>query len=89
VVTQKDVAQIAHLADVGIREEELDAFTAQFNAILGYFDILDAVPEGTREKEVSFNVFRDDTVEKCLPQDEAVGNAPSVEDGYVRSPRVM
>ncbi|MDD1674310.1 MAG: Asp-tRNA(Asn)/Glu-tRNA(Gln) amidotransferase subunit GatC [Methanomicrobiales archaeon] len=89
MVTQKDVVQIANLADVGIREEELDAFTVRFNTILEYFDILDQVPEGTRKKGGSYNVFRDDTVEKSLPHEEVVGNAGDREDGYIKAPRVM
>jgi aspartyl-tRNA(Asn)/glutamyl-tRNA(Gln) amidotransferase subunit C len=89
VVTQKDVVQIANLADVGIRQEELEEFTARFNTILEYFDILDQVKEGTGGKVSSFNVFREDVVEKTLPLDEVVGNAGASEDGYIKAPRVM
>ena len=89
MVTQKDVVQIANLADVGIREEELDAFTGRFNKILEYFDILDMVPEEARKIEVSFNVFREDSVEKSIPHEDVKGNAGAVEDGYIKAPRVM
>ncbi|HNY89573.1 MAG TPA: Asp-tRNA(Asn)/Glu-tRNA(Gln) amidotransferase subunit GatC, partial [Methanoregulaceae archaeon] len=43
MVSEKDVAHIAELADIGIEKEELAEFTGRFNEILDYFDILDQV----------------------------------------------
>jgi aspartyl-tRNA(Asn)/glutamyl-tRNA(Gln) amidotransferase subunit C len=89
MVTEQDVQHIAALADIGIDTGELDAFTAQFNAILDYFDVLDRVQgEGAVRSDLS-NVMREDIVEPSLPQQDVLKNAPAQEDGFIRAPRVM
>lgn len=89
MVTEHDVQHIAELADVGINKEELGTFTAQFNAILDYFDTLDTVKGDTLGKSELFNVLREDVVEPSLSQDEVLKNAPFTEDGFIKAPRVM
>ncbi len=89
MVTEHEVQHIAKLADIGINTEELGTFTAQFNAILDYFDTLDTVKgEGTGTSEL-FNVLREDEVEISLPQEDVLRNAPATEDGFIKAPRVM
>ncbi|NLD57759.1 MAG: Asp-tRNA(Asn)/Glu-tRNA(Gln) amidotransferase subunit GatC [Methanomicrobiales archaeon] len=89
MVTEKDVLQIAELADVGIGDTEPGNFTHQFNAILEYFDILDRV-EGTGQVAHDLiNVLREDEIEPSLPQEEVLRNAPATEDGFIKAPRVM
>lgn len=89
MIEKRDVEHIADLADIGITPAEVDEFTHQFNAILEYFDILDQVPEGTGGEAGVFNVLREDEVTPSLPLEEAIGNAHSSEDGFIRAPRVM
>ncbi len=89
MVTEKDVLQIAELADVGIGDAEPGTFTHQFNAILEYFDILDRV-EGTGQvAHELINILREDEIEPSLPQEEVLRNAPATEDGFIKAPRVM
>jgi aspartyl-tRNA(Asn)/glutamyl-tRNA(Gln) amidotransferase subunit C len=89
MVTEQDVQHIAGLADIGIDTGELDAFTAQFNAILDYFDVLDRVQgDGAGARDL-INVMREDVVEPSLPQEDVLKNAPAREDGFIRAPRVM
>jgi aspartyl-tRNA(Asn)/glutamyl-tRNA(Gln) amidotransferase subunit C len=89
MVTEKDVHHIAGLADIGISAGELDTFTAQFNAILDYFDVLDRVQgEGAVTCDLS-NVMREDATEPSLPQEEVLRNAAAQEDGFIKAPRVM
>jgi len=89
MVSEKDVAHIAELADIGIEKEELAEFTGRFNEILDYFDILDQVEQGTRGGIDLVNIFRDDIVEESLPGDEVLANTREKEDGFFRAPRVM
>jgi aspartyl-tRNA(Asn)/glutamyl-tRNA(Gln) amidotransferase subunit C len=89
MVTEHDVQHIAELADVGINKHELGNFTSQFNAILDYFDTLDAVKGSATAKSELFNVLREDEVEPSLPQDDVLKNAPAQEDGFIKAPRVM
>ncbi|MDD1672328.1 MAG: Asp-tRNA(Asn)/Glu-tRNA(Gln) amidotransferase subunit GatC [Methanomicrobiales archaeon] len=89
MIERKDVEHIAELADIGITGEEIEEFTHQFNAILEYFDILDQVPEGTEGGTVIYNVLREDEITPSLPLHEAIGNAHSCEEEFIRAPRVM
>jgi len=89
MVTEKDVGNIAGLADIGINTDELGTFTGQFNAILDYFDVLDRVKgEGVVTRDLS-NVMREDEVMPSLPRDDVLKNAGAHEDGFIKAPRVM
>lgn len=89
MVTESDIEHIAELADIGISKEEVPEFTTQFNAILDYFDILDAVEgEGAPATGIT-NVFREDEPRPSLSQEAALANASSTEDGFIKAPRVM
>ncbi|WAC05771.1 MAG: Asp-tRNA(Asn)/Glu-tRNA(Gln) amidotransferase subunit GatC [Methanoregula sp.] len=89
MVTEKEVQHIAGLADIGINTGELGDFTARFNEILDYFDVLDRVQgDGKVACDLS-NVMRDDIVEPSLLQEDALKNAAAKEDGFVKAPRVM
>ena len=89
MVTERDVEHIAELADIGIRREELGAFTGQFNAILDYFDILDQVPAGPVVAHEMHNVLREDEVTPSLPVQEVLINAGESEEEFFKAPRVM
>jgi aspartyl-tRNA(Asn)/glutamyl-tRNA(Gln) amidotransferase subunit C len=89
MVTEQDVQHIAELADIGIDAGELGTFTARFNAILDYFDVLDRVQgDGAGARDL-INVMREDAVEPSLPQEDVLRNAPAQEDGFIKAPRVM
>ncbi len=89
MVSEHDVRHIAELADIGISPGELDTFTHQFNAIVAYFDILDSVGGSAPAERELYNVLREDVVEPSLSQDEVLKNAPYMEDGFIKAPRVM
>ena len=89
MVSERDVAHIAELADIGIDKEELEEFTGRFNEILEYFDILDQVKQGEPREADLVNIFREDVVESSLPTEEVLANTRDAEDGFFRAPRVM
>jgi aspartyl-tRNA(Asn)/glutamyl-tRNA(Gln) amidotransferase subunit C len=89
MVTEKDVEHIGELADIGIDTHELATFTGQFNAIVDYFDVLDRVQGDKTVTRDLLNVFREDTIEPSLSQEEAIRNAGAQEEGYIKAPRVM
>jgi aspartyl-tRNA(Asn)/glutamyl-tRNA(Gln) amidotransferase subunit C len=89
MVSERDVAHIAELADIGIDKEELEEFTGRFNEILEYFDILDKVEQGEPREADLVNIFREDVVESSLPTEEVLANTRDAEDGFFRAPRVM
>jgi aspartyl-tRNA(Asn)/glutamyl-tRNA(Gln) amidotransferase subunit C len=89
MIEEKDVEHIAELADIGIERSELATFTAQFNEILDYFDLLDQVREEGFSDTDLYNIFRDDEPAESLSQEEVLSNATEKEDGFFRAPRVM
>lgn len=89
MVDEGEVRRVAGLADIRIPDDELPAFTAQFNRILEYFDVLDTLEGEAGEERELHTVLREDEVCPSLPQEMVLANAPADEDGFVRAPRVM
>jgi len=90
MVSEQEVENVARLGDISIDKERLGEFTAQFNKILSYFDLLDQVAgEGDAGEHDLYNVLRDDEVEASLSHEEAISNAGETEEGYIKAPRVM
>ena len=88
MITKTDVEQIARLACIDLDEEDMQAFTVQFNAILEYFEELEDIEVELTEQE-EHNVLRADEVTPSLTQQDALANAPRVENGYFRGPRIL
>jgi len=93
MIDKKDVEHVAWLARLELSEEEKDKFTRQLGQVLEHAQKIKSLD--TREvKPTSHvvplrNVMRDDLVKPCLPQEEALGNAPHSEEGYFRVPRIL
>lgn len=92
-VTRKDVEHIAELARLNFNEKELDDFTSQFNEILNYMDKLNELNTENVEPLSypieGYNVFREDKVEKSIPTEEALKNAPDADEQFFRVPKVI
>ncbi|MFB6305233.1 MAG: Asp-tRNA(Asn)/Glu-tRNA(Gln) amidotransferase subunit GatC [Haloferacaceae archaeon] len=86
-VDEAEVRHVADLARLGLDEDEVERFAAQFAEILDRFEALDEVPEVEREAPLT-NVMRPDEVREGLDREEALRNAPETEDGYFKGPRV-
>jgi aspartyl-tRNA(Asn)/glutamyl-tRNA(Gln) amidotransferase subunit C len=92
-ISRDDVAHLAHLARLALTEDELDSFAGQLDAILSHVGQIQAVdvtgvdPTGNPLKDV--NVFRQDDVEPCLTQEEALAEAPKAVDGRFAVPRIL
>ena len=88
-----DIEHIAHLARLGLSEEEKVTFSKQLGNILGYaenlnkLDIKDTPP--TSHAIPMENVMREDKVEKCQDIESIMKNGPEVEDDMFRVPRIM
>jgi len=86
-VDRADVERVADLARVELSEDDLEAFTEQFQEILEYFDALEEVPDVEAEPDL-VNVMREDEVRESLSRDAALQNATETEDGRFKGPRV-
>ena len=96
-ITRAEVLKIADLARLHFSEEELVAFTAQFQGILDYVEQLEKVDVSGIEptSHVSLtadfekHIFREDETRPSLPVEESLANAPDPGAGHFRVPKVL
>jgi aspartyl-tRNA(Asn)/glutamyl-tRNA(Gln) amidotransferase subunit C len=92
-ISRKEVEHVAHLARLALRDEEIEEFTGQLDAILAYVDKLNELE--TRDVEPTShvipmgNVVREDAVCEGLPIEDVLANAPAREDRFFRVPRIL
>jgi aspartyl-tRNA(Asn)/glutamyl-tRNA(Gln) amidotransferase subunit C len=92
-ITRADVAHVASLARLTLRDDEIDEFTGQLRSILEHArDVealdLDDVPPTAHPYPLD-NVVRADVVVPGVDRDEVLAEAPAAEDGMFRVPPVL
>ena len=84
---------MARLARLALDDDELDGFTRELGEILEHVQELEALSlddvEPTAHPLPLANVVRRDEVRPTLPRDEVLAQAPEVEDGRFRVPRIL
>ena len=92
-ISRDEVAHLARLARLALTDSELDSLAGQLDAILGHVSQIRAVDvtgvEPTGNPLTDVNVFRPDTEEPCLTQEEALAQAPKAADGRFAVPRIL
>lgn len=92
-LTPDDVARLAALARIDLSPGELAHLAPQLDVILEAVASVTEVAEGdippTSHALPLQNVFRDDVVTGSIPQAAVLANAPAVEDGRFRVPRIL
>jgi aspartyl-tRNA(Asn)/glutamyl-tRNA(Gln) amidotransferase subunit C len=89
-ISRDEVVHVARLARLALTDEELDRFAGQLDAILeavGKVSELDlsGVEPTLHPLELS-NVWAEDAPRPSLPVEDALANAPEVEDDAFRVP---
>ena len=92
-LSRDEVLHVARLARLALSDDEVTRFGAQLSAILDHAARVsevaaDDVPPTSHALPLS-NVFRDDEIGDCLPQEKALSTAPEVEDGRFKVPRII
>ena len=93
-LTRADVEHVAHLARLGLTEEELARLEGQLNHILDQYAILatldtEHIPPTAQTIELA-NILRDDVVQPSLSVDAALSNAPErSESGHFVVPAIL
>lgn len=92
-ISRDQVVHVGRLARLGLTDAEIDRLTTQLSDILDHFEALAAVDtdgvEPTAHPLPLQNVMRPDSVAPSLRRDDALGNAPEVEDGLIRVRAVL
>jgi aspartyl-tRNA(Asn)/glutamyl-tRNA(Gln) amidotransferase subunit C len=92
-ISRDEVARLAKLARLALTDDELLSFAGQLDAILGYVsqiqavDVTDVAPTGNPLRNV--NVTRADVVQTSLTQQQALAEAPAVDEGRFAVPQIL
>ena len=92
-LTRADVEHVAHLARLGLTEDELALLEGQLNHILDQYTILarldtEQIPPTAQTIELE-NILRDDIVRPSLPVDAVLRNAPDREGDFIVVPPIL
>jgi aspartyl-tRNA(Asn)/glutamyl-tRNA(Gln) amidotransferase subunit C len=92
-LSRSDVEHVAHLARLGLTEDELTLLEGQLNHILDQYAILarldtEHIPPTAQTIELE-NILRDDVAEPSLPVDAVLANAPAREGEFFLVPQIL
>ena len=92
-LSHSDVEHVAHLARLGLTDDELTRLEGQLNHILDQYAILAELPTDdiapTAQTIELENILRDDVVRPSLPVAAAVANAAERDDGFIVVPAIL
>jgi aspartyl-tRNA(Asn)/glutamyl-tRNA(Gln) amidotransferase subunit C len=92
-LSRADVEHVAHLARLGLTEDELVRLEGQLNHILDQYEILarldtEAIPPTAQTIELE-NILRDDVAAPSLPVELVLANAPETEGDFLVVPVII
>ena len=92
-LSRSDVEHVAHLARLGLTNEELTRLEGQLNHILDQYEILtelptDDIPPTAQTIELE-NILRDDVVMRSLPVEAVLRNVPARAGDFVIVPPIL
>jgi aspartyl-tRNA(Asn)/glutamyl-tRNA(Gln) amidotransferase subunit C len=92
-LTRADVEHVAHLARLGMTDDELARLEGQLNHILDQYTILaqldtDQIPPTAQTIELE-NILRDDVARESLPVEAVLLNAPKREGEFIVVPPIL
>lgn len=92
-VSREEIMHIANLADLNIKEEELDKYLVNLQDILNFANIVNNAPvEGLEETigvNENYNMFREDKVVSFEDREALLENAPEKERNMFKIPKVL
>ena len=93
MISREEVQHVARLARLHLTDDEAERMREQLDAILAYIDKLRELDvegvEPTAHAVPLVNVMRDAALAPCLPQEQALANAPDRADEFFRVPRII
>jgi aspartyl-tRNA(Asn)/glutamyl-tRNA(Gln) amidotransferase subunit C len=92
-LSRDDVAHVAHLARLGLTDEELTRLEGQLNHILDQYAKLaeldtEAIPPTAQTIELQ-NILRDDVAGPSLSSVDALANAPARDGDFIVVPAIL
>jgi aspartyl-tRNA(Asn)/glutamyl-tRNA(Gln) amidotransferase subunit C len=92
-LSRADVEHVAHLARLGLTDDELELMEGQLNQIVDQFAVLarlatDAIPPTAQTIELE-NILRDDEPRPSLAVEEALAGAPCRAGDHLAVPPIL
>ncbi len=92
-LSRSEVEHVAHLARLGLTDDELTRLEAELNHILDQYTILaelqtDDIPPTAQTIELE-NILRDDVVRPSLPVEAVLANAPARDGDFIVVPAIL
>jgi aspartyl-tRNA(Asn)/glutamyl-tRNA(Gln) amidotransferase subunit C len=92
-LSRADVAHVAHLARLGLTDDELTLLEGQLNHILDQYAKLaeldtEHIPPTAQTIQLE-NILRDDVVTPSLPVEEALRNATARQGDFIVVPAII
>ena len=93
MVSKEEILQIAKLADLNIKDEEIEEYAKNLQDILEFAEIINSVDtENIKEcvgtLDIS-NVFRKDEIKEFEDNESLLQNAPEKENNMFKIPKVI
>jgi len=92
-LSRADVEHVAHLARLGLTDDELARLEGQLNHILDQYVILtqldtEDIPPTAQTIELE-NILRDDVARESLPQQAVLDNAAETDGEFIVVPAIL
>lgn len=92
-VSKEEILHIAKLANLTLKEDEIDNYILNLQDILNFANIVNNAPiDGLKETigiNEAYNVFRKDEIKECFKNEELLQNAPDKQEGMFKIPKVI
>jgi aspartyl-tRNA(Asn)/glutamyl-tRNA(Gln) amidotransferase subunit C len=92
-LSRAEVEHVAHLARLGLSDEELTRLEGELNHILDQYAILADLPTDdiapTAQTIELENILRDDVVRPSLPVSAVLANAPARDGDFIVVPAIL
>lgn len=92
-VSKEEILHIAKLANLNLKESEIDNYVKNLEEILEFAKIVNNAPiEGLAETIAindAYNVFRKDEIKQNTKREELLQNAPEQQMGMFKIPKVI
>lgn len=88
----EQVKKLAHLARINVPEADLEKIKGDLGSILEYVALLQEADIAEQHSaSYATNVFREDTnpIESGAHTDEILADAPAIQDGYIKVPKIL
>jgi len=92
-ISVKEIENLGFLTRISLSETEIESFTYELNEIVDYISSISNVCTETvnvlSQPETRESVIRKDIVEKSMPRQSLLSNAPDKTDKFLKVPKIL